>query len=63
MVYVSFYNIITYICKVTRIFKFSNKCSGEKVQSLDPRCVGLEVKKLLEIVNTQVKVQIPQNCT
>ena len=34
--------------------KFSNKCSGVKVQYFDPRCRGVEVK-LLEIGNTQVK--------
>ena len=32
----------------------SNKCSGVKVQYLDPRCSGIEVK-VLEIGNTQVK--------
>ena len=31
-----------------------------KVQYLDPRCSGVEVK-VLGIGNTQVKVQIPQN--
>ena len=32
---------------------FSNKCSGLKVQCLDPRCSGVE-GKVLEIGNTQV---------
>ena len=32
----------------------SNKCSGVKVQYLDPRCSGVEVE-VLEIGNTQVK--------
>ena len=48
-----FFYIIMYNCKVT-IAKFFKKCSEVKVQYLDPRCSGVEVK-VLEIGNTQLK--------
>ena len=39
-------NIIIYILKVTGNLKVSNNCSRVKVQYLDPRCSGVEVRVL-----------------